>query len=86
MSSGDWEFAELGVTPWLVIVSLLGNMTLGNTATLVLFTPGQRISQCKKNVPSSFSAYFTPVVHTNDDPLCQNLKLWGNFDFFTFLI
>ena len=48
-------------------------------------TPGQRLSQCKKKYPSSFSTYFTPVVHTNDDPLCQNLKLWGNFDFFTFL-
>ena len=31
MSSGDWEFAELGVTPRLVIVSLLGHMRLGNT-------------------------------------------------------
>ena len=36
-SSGDWEFAELGVTPRLVVVSLLGNMIPGNTATLVLF-------------------------------------------------
>ena len=36
-SSGDCEFAELGVTPRLVVVSLLGNMRLGNTATLVLF-------------------------------------------------
>ena len=37
-SSGDCEFAELGVTPRLVVVSLLGNMRLGNTATLVLFS------------------------------------------------
>ena len=50
------------------------------------FTPGQRLSQCKKKYPYSFSTYFTHVVHTNDDPLCQNLKLWGNFDFFTFLV
>ena len=48
-------------------------------------TPGQRLSQCKKKYPSSFSTYFTSVVHTNDDPFCQNLKLWGNFDFFIFL-
>ena len=53
--------------------------------TFRLATPGQRLSQCKKKYPSSFSTYFTPVVHTNDDPLCWNLKLWGNFDFFTFL-
>ena len=52
---------------------------------LTQHTPGQRLSQCKKKYPSSFSTYFTPVVHTNDDPLCWNLKLWGNFDFFTFL-
>ena len=37
-SSGDCEFAELGVTPRLVVVSLRGNMRLGNTATLVLFS------------------------------------------------
>ena len=53
--------------------------------TQTLDTPGQRLSQCKKKYPSSFSTYFTPVVHANDDPLCWNLKLWGNFDFFTFL-
>ena len=52
---------------------------------LSLTTPGLRLSQCKKKYPSSFSTYFTPVVHANDDPLCWNLKLWGNFDFFTFL-
>ena len=58
-----------------------GDMAPMNTSV----TPGQRLSQCKKKYPSSFSTYFTPVVHANDDPLCWNLKLWGNFDFFTFL-